>query len=569
MTRTACLFALLGLPLYACSDTGDPGAVDTVRFGSAWSEDLSDLYTSGIHHQHEQIQVDLRTDLGSVEVAFAVYDPDGEFASGGSVTAPDELVWFTPTRQGAWTVVGEATGGTIADIDDSALAEGLVVEVAPSPDCDRLEIDSLDELEYGQPGDVLPVESARLMCDDPETRVEVGQVPSFVLTAEQGAYFDGDPEKLDCLIPEEVCELTLTGNDDLWLYAHDGYLLGLDSGEAYPVEAEGRLQLPLGFPATLTAGFTKDDPTVGSSSFALEVIPTVADSSDSEVTVSVVGTDADGVGQWEYIAEASQVVASGDRYILDLAEVPVVVGAGGVIEAVVTVVSSYGIATNEVLSVEVGALERYGHTDWPLGWDSAVVPDASLDFSGPFEIRLLIQEGEEEARDGILFEASSAYSHLRLELVGDQLTLDVRAATWDGDWEEETLEATLDRLDGARIPQEVRVEVGLDSMALLVDGQVRDESATAWDFTSLVNGEVRMGAVPLLEVDAIAFLPGYPTGCIPWSTPCTSGHLSEIDGAWCVDFAEVDEGLYHSGDRFLTSFGAFVFEGDHQVLAIP
>lgn len=569
MTRSAFLLALLGLSLCACRDAGDPGAEDTVRFGSAWSEDLSDLYTSGIHHQHEQVQVDLRTNLGSVEVTFAVYDPDGEFASGGSVTAPDEVIWFTPTRQGAWTVVGEATGGTVGRIDDGALTEGLVVEVAPAPDCDRLEIDSLDEIEFGQAGDELSVESARLMCDDPETREEVGQVPSFDLTAEKGAYFNGDPDKVDCRIPEEVCELTLTGNDDLWLYAHDGYLLGLDSGEPYPVEAEGRLELPLGFPATLSAGFTKDDPTVASSSLALEVIPSVADSSDSEVTVTVVGTDAEGVGQWEYISEASQVVASGDRYTLDLSGVPVIVGAGGVIEAVVTVVSSYGIATSEVLTVEVGPLDRYGHTDWPLNWDSAVVPDVGLNFGGPFELRLLIQEGEEEARDGTLFEASSAYSHLRLELQGDQLTLDVRAATWDGDWEEETLEANLDRLAGERIPQEVRVEVGLDSMALLVDGQVRDESATAWDFTSLVGGEVRMGAVPLLEVDAIAFLPGYPTGCIPWSTPCNSGHLSAIDGAWCVDFAEVDEGLYHSGDRFRTSFGGFVFEGDHQILAIP
>jgi hypothetical protein len=568
MTRSIHILALFGLTV-GCGGPLDPSAEDTVRFSSAWSEDLSDLYTSGIHHEHEQVQVGLRTALGSVDVAFAVYDPDGEYASGGSVSAPDETIWFTPTRQGSWTVVAEATGGAVESIDDSALRDGLVVEVAPAPSCDRLEIDALDELMLVQPGQSIDLASARLMCDDVQSRDEVGQVPGFVLTVEQGGYLDGDPEKLDCMVPDEECTLTTTGNDDLWLYAHDGYLVGMDSGEPYAIEAEGRLELSLGFPATISAAFTKDDPNVGSSSLGLEIIPIVADDSDSEVSVSVTGTDAEGVGRWEYLSETSQVVASGDRYSLDLSEVPVVVGAGGVIQAFVTVVSSHDIPTNATLTVEVGPLERYGKTDWPLNWDSALLPSSELDFSGPFELRMVIHEGEEEARDGVLFEASSAYSHLRLELQGDQLVLDVRAATWNGDWEEETLEATLDRLDGERIPQEVRVEVGLDSMALLVDGQNRDDVATAWDFTSLVGGEVRVAAVPLLEVDAIAFLPGYPTGCIPWSTPCSSGHLAGIDGAWCVDFAEVDEGLYHSGDHVMTTWGGLLFEGDHQVLAIP
>ncbi len=557
---------LLFLALSACGlETKEQdGPAHVARFSHAESEDLVGLYATDLHYAMQHVYVHIDADDGSGILEYDVLDPAGLVHSSGEVTIPGETIEMVPTEAGAWTVVASAARDS--DLDDSALREGFLVSVAPEPSCDELLPGSLTELSWVEPSETFDLSSTQLGCID-EYGNDAGEVPEFTVTAVQGGYFNDDPEQLDCALPDGSCELTITGVADLRIEA-EGWLMGASTGEPYELVQRGSFGLPLAFPPVVEAGWSKDDPTVATDDLSAWIELSSADDADLSLEWVVTGYDRDGLEVYYAASEATELVISGDGVSLDLPDLPMTVGAGGEIVLLATAFSADGVEESFELSVEVAPLELFGHADWPQIEGAFVAPIRPLDFSGPWQFRAVVHPWEDERTEGLVFSAVGPYAHFVIDLSGDSVVVDVHAPTWDGDWEDRTLEASFDRLGGERIPQELRVSAGLDSLSLIIDGQVRDQVEIAYDYRELEDASVEIGAVPLLMVDSVVFLPGHVRDGVPWATPCTSSHLAGVDGAWCEDWNELEPGDYANGSTHATTWGGLRFEGRHEVVSL-
>jgi hypothetical protein len=562
----------VALSISGCNHEGELSAHIEVGFEGASSPDLLGLTNSGEHHQFQQVTVTGWTQGGEVDVVLTLLDPDNEAIDQATVSFPDESFQFTPDRVGTWKISGEALDVGEHSIG-SELDEKLSVEVVAPPQCDQLQLPVVQDLELVQPDEVYPSDGLRLACVGEEWE-DIGEVPAFTLTVVEGAYLDGDPSKLSCNYPEEPCELTIIKADQLLLQA-DGELLEVDpisdelTGDSYPVEQQGWLQQVLGYPPVLECGFDEDAPRVSVQDFGAWAIARVVDESDVGVSVFVRGIDAQDIGVYELGSTDEEVLGSGETHSIDLADVPVVVGPGGTIEVTITAVTvDYGIEDSCRIELDVAPMDPYGHGALAQAWDSSIWPAGTLSFDGPFELRYLLERYEDYAYAGDLFTAAQGYTGMELSIDGDQITLSIRAETTSGDWEDETLEATLDRLDGEDYPTEIRVASSLDSLALIIDGQVRDQATTAFDFSALSRGEVEIAKVPMLTLDAFAFFQGQPAGGPPLESPCTSMLPAQTDDAFCIDFNEQGLGTYGAGDAFDGAAGSYLFQGDYELIGL-
>ena len=561
----------LALSITGCKMDGDVSASIVVDFDQASSADLQGLTVAGEHYVFQEIALSGKAEGGVLDVGLTLYDPSGERADQATVTFPDEAFRFTPDQVGTWTVVGEATDLDGYTIEDK-LAEGFDIEVAPPPVCDQLRWPTVEDLDLVQPGEGYSPDDLQLVCVGQEGE-DIGEVETITLFAEAGAFFDGEPDKLRCEIPAESCDITITQDDQLQLRA-GGTLPEIEpatgelTGEDYPVEQEGWMTQTLGFPPELQCGFYEEAPRVSVQDLMAWARALVADESDVAIELFIRGIDAQNIGVYEHGSTDQVVLGSGETLSIDLADLPVVVGPGGTIEVTVTAISGWGIERSCEIALEVAPMDPYGHGALAQAWDSIIQPTGSLDFDGPFELRYLLQRYEDYSYAGDLFSAAQGYSTFTLSIAGDQVTLSVRAETADGDWEDETLEATLDTLDGQHYPQEVRVASGLDSLALIIDGQVRDEVNTAFDFEALSRGQVELAKVPMLTIDSFAFFPGQPAGGAPLESPCTSSLPAQTDEAVCFDFNELGLGTYGAGDGWEGSLGGFLFQGDYEVIGL-
>jgi hypothetical protein len=561
----------VALSITGCGIDGEFSSKIEVSFHHAVSPDLQGLTVTGEHYVFQEITLYGDAVGGELDVELTVYDPSGEKADQATVTFPDEAYRFTPDQVGTWIVVGEASELDGFSIEDK-VGEGFLIEVAPPPACDQLRWPTVQDLDLVQPGEEYSPDDLQLVCVNEEGEV-IGEVETITVIAEAGAYFDGDTSKFSCELPIDGCTITITQDDQLQLRA-SGFLPEIDvytgepTGEDYPVEQEGSLAQVLGFPPELQCGFHEDAPRVSAQDLEGWARATVADGSDVAYELFVRGIDAQDIGVYEHGSTDQEVLGSGETLSIDLADLPVVVGAGGNIEVTVTAISVWDIERSCEIELEVVPLDPYGHGALAQAWDSSIEPTGRLDFDGPFELRYLLQRYEDYSYAGELFSAAQGYSEFTLSIDGDQITLSVRAETADGDWEDETLEATLDSYDGQHYPQEVRVASSLDSLALIIDGQVRDEVTTAFDFSALSRGQVELAKVPMLTLDSFAFFPGQPAGGPPLESPCTSTLPAQTDGAVCFDFNELGLGSYSAGDSWQGSWGGLLFLGDYEVIGL-